>query len=178
MKFNKWISSTLIVAFGALAFTGCEASVGGDKIDTDSVESSMTAQYPGKTGGLKLTEVSCDEGDAKVDATFNCTATNDVGSKLEIEATVTKVDGSDVKFTWHTTKTVAKGSAFADVATTTLQNQGSAVTSIKCPEEIDVKEGNEVDCTATMDNGLTQDVKLTLTDGSGAFNANLSGPTP
>lgn len=175
---SKVLSFAALTAIG-LTFAGCEASVstGGDKTDTDSVESSIKAQYPDKSGGFKLTSITCEEGDAKVDATFTCSAVNDVGTKLEIEGTVTSVKDGDVGFSWSTTKTLAKGIAFSDAAATNLQNQGSAVSSIECPEEIEIKKGNQVDCTATMDNGTTQDVKLTLTDNNGGFDADLSGPT-
>ena len=70
-----------------MLFTGCEASVstGGDTVDADNAADTIKQQYPDKAGGgLTITEISCDEGKAEVDAKFNCTATNSAGSDLEM----------------------------------------------------------------------------------------------
>ena len=181
MKLKNWISTILVFSAFALLFTGCEASVstGGDTVDADNAADTIKQQYPDKAGGgLTITEISCDEGKAEVDAKFTCTATNSAGSDLEIEATVNKVDEDTdkVNFTWSITKLTATGATFGDVAASTLQDQGYAVASVDCPHGIVVEKGATVDCRATMDNGSTQSATLTLTDGSGGFNIDTGGP--
>lgn len=181
MKLRIWITAILVISASALLFTGCEASfsTGGDTVDADNAADTIKQQYPGKAGGgLKLTEISCDEGKAEVDATFNCTAVNNAGSDIEIEATVNKVDedSGKVDFTWSITKLTAKGSVFGDAAAASLQNQGYAVESVDCPDGIVVEKGTTVDCRATMSNGSEQSATLTLSDSTGNFNVKTGGP--
>jgi len=167
----------VLATVGLLA--GCEASVstGGDSVDAGDAANTIQKQYPAKAGGLKLTSIDCDSGDAKVDAKFTCTGVNDNGITLDIEATVNAVDKDTgkVDFTWSITKSVSDGTAFSGVALTTLQNQGSAVKSIECPELV-VEKGTEVDCNAIMKDGSEQTATIMLTDGNGGFNVDLSGP--
>ena len=167
----------IIATAGFMA--GCEASVstGGDTVDADNAADTIQQQYPAESGGLALDSISCDSGDAEVDATFTCSGENEAAVTVDIEATVTEVneDSGDVKFDWSITKATSDGTAYSDVAVTTLQNQGYAVASIECPEIV-IERGNEVDCRATMDDGTSQTARITLTNESGGFNVVTSGP--
>jgi hypothetical protein len=166
------IAALLAVLFVSVGFaSGC----GPEKIDVGSVEETITEQYPENTGGLELTSITCEEGNAEVDAKFTCTGDNDAGVELEIEATVNEVTDEKVDFTWSTVKSVSDGSVFADEAVATLQNQGYAVAEMDCPE-IEVKKGNEAVCDVTMDNGSAQTATITLTDDEGGFDVVTSGP--
>jgi len=169
----------LVLIAGAALLAGCEASVstGGDTINSGDAEKTITKQYPSAAEGLKLTELSCDEGDAKVDAKFTCTGENNAGVSLEFESTVTKVDEDTDKvgFDWKITKATSDGKAYGDAAATNLQGQGYAVASVECPEIV-IEKGQKVECEATMDDGSKQTASLTLTNGDGGFNVKTSGP--
>jgi hypothetical protein len=171
------ILSVLVILFvSAGLVAGCS---GDKKVDVESAESTIQDQYPAETGGLELTSISCEEGDAEVDSEFTCSGENDAGVSLQIEATVDEVDedSGEVKFTWSTTGSVSDGTAFAETALTTLQNQGYAVAAIDCPD-ISIENGNEVECEATMDDGSSQTATITLTDDKGGFDVVTSGPGP
>lgn len=174
-------SLCLVLIIATAGFVaGCEASVstGGDSVDAGNAADTIQKQYPAESGGLKLTSISCDSGDAEVDAKFTCTGQNDAGITLEIEGTVTEVneDSSDVQFTWSVLSSTSDGKAYADAATANLQAQGIAVTSIECPE-IKVEKGTKVDCEATLEDGSTQTATITLTDDSGGFDV-VTSPDP
>ncbi|MDQ2699774.1 MAG: DUF4333 domain-containing protein [Actinomycetota bacterium] len=163
----------LILIIATAGFVaGCS---GGEKIDSGDAEDVIVKQYPSQADGLELTEIDCGDADAKADETFECTARNDAGVSLEIESTITGVDGDKVNFDWTITKATSDGSAYADVAVSTLQNEGYAVDSITCPE-FEIKKGVEVECDATMGDGSEQTATITLTDDNGGFDVVTSGP--
>lgn len=70
-----------------LSLSGCSVSVGQGDLEKEV------------TNTTDLTDVSCD-GELKgaVDETQTCTGTDADGAQLDLVATVTSVDGSDVKF--------------------------------------------------------------------------------
>jgi hypothetical protein len=166
------ISSFVVLV---LVSTGLLAGCGSDKVDAEDAASTIQKQYPGESDGLELTSITCEEGEAEVDSSFTCSAENDAGVSLEIGATVTEIDGDRVNFTWSTIGSTSDGSAYAESAVTTLQNQGYAVAAIDCPE-IRIESGNEVECEVTMDNGSRQTATVTLTDDDGGFDVVTSGP--
>ena len=47
------------------------------------------------------------------------------------------------------------------------------LTNVVCPDSIELKTGNEVDCTAVDIAGNDRDLVLTLTDEEGAFDVRL-----
>lgn len=168
----------LVLIAGAALLAGCEASVStGDTIDSADAELTIKRQYPSQAEGLKLTELSCDEADAKVDTKFTCTGQNDAGVSLEIESTINEVneDTDKIGFDWTIVKATSDGKAYGDAATTNLQDQGYAVASVVCPEIV-IEKGQKVECEATMDDGSKQNASLTLTNGDGGFNVKTSGP--
>ncbi|HTU16122.1 MAG TPA: hypothetical protein VMF31_13090 [Solirubrobacterales bacterium] len=169
----------LVLIAGAGLLAGCEASVstGGDTIDSGDAELTIKRQYPGQAEGLKLTEISCGEADAKVDSKFTCTGENDAGVSLDFESTITEVndDTGKVGFDWTITKATSDGKVYGDAAAENLQRQGYAVTAVECPAIV-IEKGRQVDCEATMDDGSKQNATLTLTNGNGGFNVKTSGP--
>jgi len=158
-----------------LIFAGCEASVSTeDQIDTEKAAKVIQDEYPNKAGGVTLTSIECEGGDAKVGTEFTCDATNDADVAVDIDAKVTGVSDDGVDLHWEVAKLTAKGTTFAGPAAAEL-SKIRAVDSVDCPDGIVIEEGTVVDCTATMDDGSERPVKLTLTDGSGAFHAELLG---
>lgn len=162
-----------------VAAAGVMAGCGGSSVDADNAADTIQKQYPSESGGLALTSISCDSGNAEVDATFSCSGVNDAGLTLAIEATVNEVnqDSGDVNFTWSVVSSTSDGTAYAEAATANLNQQGFAATSIECPV-IKVEKGTVVDCEATLDDGSTQTATITLTDGNGGFDVKTSPDAP
>jgi hypothetical protein len=174
------MNSLRILACAGLVIlsTGLAAGCSSEKtVDAQNAADTIQKQYPDESGGLTMTSISCGEGKAEVDATFTCTAENDGGVSLDIEATVTDVpeDSDKVNFTWSVVASTSDGTAYAEAAVRQLQAQGYAVASMDCPE-VEIKSGNKVECDVTMDNGSAQTATVTLTDDNGGFNVVTSGP--
>jgi len=179
MPTSRFTSACLIFAVSGLMLAGCEASVstGGDEINTDTVETQIKSQYPPKADGLTLTAIDCEGGKAEVGTRFTCAASNDNAVDLDIGGEVTSIGKDDkVNIKWEVTKAVSAGATFGDVAAQTLART-RAVASVECPDGILIEAGTVVDCVGIMDNGTKREVKLTLTDGNGAFDIDLLGPT-
>lgn len=170
----------LVLIAGAALLAGCgaEVSTGGPTVGGEDAAATIKKQYPTKSGGPTMAEISCDEADAEVDATFECEGTNDSDVAVDILATVNQIDedSDEFRFSWSITKLTAPGTLFGDLAAETLA-QTRAVDTVDCPDEIVVEQGTVVDCVGTMDNGEKREVKLTLTDESGNFDIDLLGPT-
>lgn len=169
----------LVILTATALLAGCEASVstGDDNVDADEVTSKITSQYKEQTD-LTLTEINCDEVEAKVGATFSCTAKNSADVSLEIDGKVNKLDEStdEAKFKWDTVKAVAGPTTFTSTAVDALKGVGKAVKSIDCPGGTEIKKGEVIECTGTMDDGSKRKVKITLTNGNGAIHVDLLGP--
>jgi hypothetical protein len=173
---NSW--KLLVCAGLAVLTTGLAAGCSGERtVDAENAAETIQKQYPDESGGLTMTSISCDEGKAEVDATFDCTAENDGGVALEIEATITDApeDSEKVNFTWSVVASTSDGTAYSEAAVAQLQDQGFAVASMECPE-IKIETGNEVECGVTMDDGSSQTATITLTDDQGGFDVVTSGP--
>lgn len=178
-KLVRTLAVFSVCATGVL-IAGCEAefSTGGDQIDEGSAEITIKRQYNEKYPDLKLTSIDCETTEAKVDNTFTCTAANDNGISLDIEATITTVDESSdsMIFDWTITKAVTDGTAYEEPAVKALRSIGNPVASVKCGE-FEIVKGDKVDCEATMEDGSTETAVFTLTDGNGAFEVKLAGET-
>lgn len=177
MLTRRFASACLVLATAGLLLAGCETSVStGDTINSEKAATQIQNQYPSKFEGLTITEIDCDSADAEVGAEFSCEATNSNDVALDIAATVTKISEDDqVGLDWEVATATAPGALFADAATVELQKI-RAVKSVDCPDGIVVEKGTTADCTATMLDDSERKVKLTLTDGNGAFDADLLGP--
>ena len=162
-----------------VAAAGLVAGCAGSTVDAENAADTIQKQYPSKSGGLALTSISCDSGDAEVDATFSCSGVNDAGLTLDIEATVTEVneDSGDLNFSWSLVSSTSDGTVYAEAATANLKQQGFAITSIDCPE-IKVEKGTVTDCEATLNDGSTQSATITLTDDAGGFDVETSPDAP
>jgi len=169
----------LVLITGVALLAGCEAEVstGGNDLNSGEAEAQIEKQYPSQTDGLKLTEIDCGSTEAEVGNTFDCTATNSVGLKLDIEGTIDRVDGETDRahFKTRIVKAVSDGTYFADEVLKNLKRRGTAVDSVDCPEMI-ISKGSEATCDMTMTSGAKQTVTITQTDGDGAFDYDTSGP--
>lgn len=170
--------AVLAIATTAAALAGCEAEVstGGDQIDEGSAELTIKRQYAEKFGDLKLVTVDCGTTDAEAGNTFTCSAENDNGVSLDIEAKINSVDedGESFNFTWNITKAVTDGSAYEQPSVKGLRGLGEPVASVDCPE-FEIVEGHKVECEATMKDGSKETAVLTLGAGDGDFQVKLEG---
>lgn len=179
MTLTRKLALPLVVLTAVALLAGCEASVstGDDNVDADEVTGKITSQYKEQTG-LKLTEITCTEVEAKVGATFTCKGKNSADVSLEIDGTVNKLDEStdEAKFNWDTVKAIAGPTTFTSTAVDALRGVGRAIDSIECPGDTEIKKGEVIACTGTMDDGSKRKVKITLKDGNGAIHVDLLGP--
>jgi len=56
------------------------------------------------------------------------------------------------------------------IASGLAEETGEEPTSVECPDETEVEEGTEFECTATASDGTEAVVEVTLTDDEGNFN--------
>jgi hypothetical protein len=131
--------------------------------------------YEDETGVL-LSSIKCEEADADTGSEINCIATNENDVDLKIEGEVTSYDSDTekVKFDWEVVSASGPGQPFAVAARNSLANQSNVpLTNVVCPDKIELKTGNKVDCTAVDIAGNDRDLVLTLTDEEGGFDVRL-----
>jgi len=170
---RRLASICLVLLASGLFVAACGSEDSG--FQGDKAAEQIKEQYPEKAGGVELTAIECEGDDDAVGSTFTCDGTNDADVEVKIEGEITGNEDDSTQFSWEVTELVAKGSTFGDVAASTLA-ETRAVDTVECPDGIVIEEGTEVDCTATMANGEKREVKLTLTDATGNFRADLLGP--
>ena len=162
-----------------LGLAGCNfyCSVGGS-IPAAELERKVRLSYEDQTG-IVVKSISCEEADDDTGSPISCEATNASGVKLEIDGEVTSDDPDTEKvgFDWEVTRAVAPGTLYGDAAAITLsQETGVEVADVRCPDEIVVKKGARVRCTAVSPAGAESEVTLILTDADGGFRVQLSEP--
>jgi hypothetical protein len=126
--------------------------------------------------GVLLDSIDCKEADADAGSEISCVATNENEVELKIEGEVTSYDSDTekVKFDWEVVSASAPGDRFAIAARQSLAQQSNvALSDVACPGRIELKTGNEVDCTAVDSTGLDRELVLTLTDEEGGFEVRL-----
>jgi hypothetical protein len=169
----------LVIITSAAMLAGCEASfsTGDDNVNADDITSQITTQYKKQTG-LELSDLTCDEVEAKVGATFKCTASNSADVSLDFDGKINKVDEGDDKvgLHWEVATATAGPTTFTSTAVDALQGIGRAVDSIECPGGTVIEKGNVIDCVGTMDDGSKRQVKITLKNGNGDIHVDLLGP--
>jgi|LakMenEpi03Aug12_release.lakeMendotaPanAssembly.Ray.scaffolds.fasta_scaffold78446_3 hypothetical protein len=169
----------LVAVASVLGLAGCDfyCSVGGS-IPPEELEKQVRLSYEDETG-IVVKSINCEEADDDTGSPISCEATNAGGVDLTIEGEVTSYDSEaeKVRFDWEVTKAVAPGTLYGDAAAMTLADStGVAIAEVRCPEEIVVKEGARVECTAIAPNGAESGVTLILTDGDGGFRVQLAEP--
>ena len=175
------MTSKRLVVIGAalcasLLLAGCEFSCSiGNKVSSEELNKQVRLSFEDETGVL-LTSIDCGEVDAEVGKAISCDATNenDVDLKIEGEVTDYNSDTDKIKFDWEVVSASAPGEAFAVAARRSLANQtGAVVNDVVCPDKIELKTGNEVQCAAVDVRGNDRELVLTLTDEEGGFDVNL-----
>lgn len=167
----------IAVALGAsFLFAGCEFSCSfGNRVSSEELNKQVRLSFEDQSGVL-LTSIDCDESDADVGSEINCVAINQNDVELTIEGEVTEYDSDTdkIKFDWEVVSAAAPGESFEIAARRSLARQSNVlINDVTCPERIDLKAGNEVDCTAVDVQGNDREVVLTLTDEEGGFDVNL-----
>ncbi|MCO5314578.1 MAG: DUF4333 domain-containing protein [Solirubrobacterales bacterium] len=154
------------VLLGAIAWSGC----GETTVSQDELTGAIKTQYKEKTGAT-ITEISCDEVKAEKGAKLSCDATNNSKAELHITGEVTGVNEDDkAEFDWKLASAKVPGDLFEQTSIQLLESQlGVSASSVSCPEMIEIKVGNKVDCKVTEENGTEHEAVLTLTDGQGGF---------
>ena len=177
----RTLALPLVIITSIALLSGCEASfsVGEDEntVNADEITSQITTQYDKQTG-LKISDLTCKEVEAKVGATFTCTASNSSDVSLDIDGKINKVSENDDKvgLHWEVATATAGPTTFTASALKALQGIGRAIDSIECPGGTVIKKGNVIECVGTMDNGTKRQVKVTMTNGNGDIDVNLLGP--
>lgn len=167
------IGATIVTA---LLLAGCEYSCSvGNTVSAEELDKQVRLSYEDETGVL-LTSIECEEADADPGSEISCVATNEAGLDLTIEGEVTSYDSETekVKFDWEVVSAVAPGETFAIAARNSLARQsGVPLENVSCPDGIELRKGNKVNCTAEDVAGNSRDLVLTLTDEEGAFDVRL-----
>lgn len=157
---------------------GCEFSCTiGSSISAGELEKQVGNSYEKETG-IAIDSITCEEADPDPGSSISCRATNEGGVDLKIAGTVTSYDSVEerVDFDWKVVRAVAPGNLYGDAAARTLtRTTGVEVSEVRCPEEIVVRKGARVDCTAISADGTQSRVTLTLTDRDGGFRVRSSG---
>lgn len=168
-----------ILTFAAvLLFAGCSfsCSIGGDStISADELATKVGESYTEETG-IELESISCDEAAAEVGTAISCEATNASDVELTIGGEITAVsdDGDKVDFDWKVESARVPGENYAREAERVLEQQtGSPITSIECPERVDLVPGGEFRCTVVSPQGREYGATVSLTDSSGGFNVKV-----
>lgn len=170
----------LAVSLTAFGLSGCSFSVdtGSNSVSTSDAAATIKRQYLKQTG-VELPELECDSADAEVGTGISCRGTNAADVELEIDGEVIEVssDSEKVDFKWTLTRAYSPAAHYETAAAEALRKQLDVpVESVDCPDRILVKPGNQVRCEATVDDGLTTDIMLELTDGDGGFTVSLADP--
>lgn len=142
---------------------------------TEELNKQVRLSYENKTGVL-LTSIDCEEADADPGSKINCDAANENEIDLKIEGTITSYDSETekVKFDFEVVMASAPGETFAIAARNSLAGQSNVkLDNVACPDSIELKAGNKVNCTAEDAAGNNRDLVLTLTDEEGGFDVRL-----
>jgi hypothetical protein len=159
----------------AIVLLGAEFSCSvGNTVSSEEMNKQVTDSYESETG-VNVTSMNCDEVEAEIGEKISCTGSNENDLDFVIGGEVTEVEDSDkINFDWEVVSGTLPGSAYEDAAAETLQNQiGVEVTSMECPDRINLEAGEQVTCRATAANGDEADAIITLTDQDGGFRVRI-----
>jgi hypothetical protein len=171
----------LLVPAAALVFglvlLGCSAefNVGGDSdASGEELAEEIRADYTDQAGvemrGLTCEGVEGDEGEE-----FSCSGRNERSVQLKISGEVTDASGDGFDYEWRVTEAVAPGVLYERALRRQLEERGVGLSEVRCPVEIEIDVGEEIECEATDRNGVTRTVELRLTDRDGGFDYSVSG---
>jgi hypothetical protein len=154
-----------------LALFGCSAEFdvgGGSGASGEDLAEEIQADYADQAGvemrGLTCEGVEGDEGEK-----FTCTGRNERSVQLKFSGEVTDSSGDGFDYEWQVTEAVAPGVLYERALRRQLEERGVGLSEVRCPVEIEVDVGEEIECEATDRNGVTRTVELRLTDRDGGF---------
>lgn len=151
-----------------LVALGCTSS-----LDNEDAVRDIRAEYEKQTS-LKLPDLECEEAEAEVGETFECTGRNSSDVDITIGGEVKKVDGSKANYEWKVVNAVAPGTIFAEEGKRQLeQNVGQETKSMTCPDKVRVRKDETVRCELVTMDDMTYGVTLKLTDDKGAFDVEV-----
>lgn len=149
------------------------AGCGGEMtVSADELAKQVETSYVDQTG-VEIESITCEEVTAaEVGGAISCQATNTAGADLTIagEITVVNEDDEQVDFDWEVASAQVPGAHYAQEAERVLEQQvGSPISSIECPEKVELKPNSEFRCTLTTPDGSELGATVTMTDGEGGF---------
>jgi Domain of unknown function (DUF4333) len=155
-----------------LTFSGCSAEVSigeGSDASGEELAEEIQGDYA-EQSGVALRGLTCEGVEGEDGETFGCTGRNERSVQLEISGEVTGTSGGgDFDYDWHVTKAIAPGVLYERALRRQIEERGVGLSEVRCPVEIDVEVGEELECKATDHNGITRAVSLRLTDLDGGF---------
>lgn len=176
-------SSTRIAALAivsCLAFAGCSAEVnvgGSSNASGEEIADEVRSDYAEQTG-IAMPRLTCEDVEASAGERFTCSGRNARSVQIEIAGKVTDTSGGGFDYSWHVSEAVAPGVLYERALRRQLEESGVAIAEVRCPVEVEVKEGAEMHCQATDTDGSTRGVTLRLTDLDGGFEFSVDGEAP
>jgi hypothetical protein len=152
------VGATLaLIASAPLLVIAC----GNDTVDSKQIEDQIKHQLTSAT--VPITSVSCPaDVEKKQGNTFTCKTKLEGGGKAEVE--VTQVNGhNQYTYAFKPGSLVITDSTLEPAVKKDLEARGLSISSVSCPQEIAVKPGETVTCTATTEKGAQTKVTFTLT---------------
>lgn len=172
-RFGRGGAAALAVA-AALGLSACsaEVSVGGDpELSAGEIADGISEQYAERFPGLTLTEMTCQGADAEVGAPIRCEGVNSRGVELDFGGEITAIDEDSDRadYRWEITRAVVPGSLYEERAAPVIEREaGVPVTSIACPERIEIRVGVTFSCDVATQAGEGP-VTIEITDDNGDF---------
>jgi hypothetical protein len=163
--------ATAVIGIGiAFAVAGC----GSDTINADEVESGIEESLSGATASVS--SVSCpDDVEKEEGATLTCDAKLEGGGSAKVKVTQTS-NGGDFTYAFKPGTVVLTDDAVEPALENDLTASGVPDTTVDCPDTIEVKEGEQVACTATGAGGRQTQLTFTFASADGTIDeSSVSG---
>ena len=173
-------SKTLLVAAGllaCLALLGCSAEVNvgsGSDASGEELAEEVQADYVDKSG-VEMRGLTCEGVEGNEGEKFSCSGRNERSVQLTISGEVTEETGDGFDYEWRVTEAVAPGVLYELALRRKIEEQGIGLSEVRCPVEVEVDVGAELECKAADRNGVIRTVELRLTDRDGGFDFNVPG---
>jgi hypothetical protein len=172
-------SKVLLVPAAALVFglalLGCSAEfdVGGDSgASGEDLAEEIRADYVDQAG-VEMRGLTCEGVEGNEGEKFSCSGRNERSVQLKISGEVTDASGDGFDYEWQVTEAIAPGVLYERALRRQLEERGIGLAEVRCPVEIEVDVGEEIECEATDRTGVTRTVELRLTDRDGGFDYNV-----
>lgn len=154
-----------------LALLGCSAEVNvgsGSDASGEELAEEIQTDYVDRSG-VGMRGLTCEGVEGNEGEEFGCSGRNERSVQLEISGEVTDASGDGFDYEWSVTEAIAPGVLYERALRRQLEDRGIGLAEVRCPVEVEVVTGREVQCEATDRNGVTRTVELRLTDRDGGF---------